>query len=187
MDRRLRLAAAWWLGLAVALLTTATLAPAIQCGFTNWDDPDYVIHNHLLRDLSPGGIRTIAGAFVQGNYHPVTILSLAADYRLGKLNPAVYHRTNIILHVLATLAVFWLIFLMTGSSEMSAIASVLRVHPVHVESSLVSAEDVLCPLLFRSVLAYVRGFERDGGSTTGARSRFLRSPFFRRLWRSPSL
>jgi tetratricopeptide (TPR) repeat protein len=127
--------ATWWLPTLVALLTAATFAPAIQNGFTNWDDPAYVLNDPLLRDLSPGGIKAIATAFVEGNYHPLTVLSLAVDYRFWKLDPAGYHATSVALHVLSTLAVYWLILLLTGSGPMAAIASLFfGVHPLHVES-----------------------------------------------------
>jgi tetratricopeptide (TPR) repeat protein len=152
-------AATWWLLLAVVLVTAAAFAPAIRNGFTNWDDPGYVLDNPLLRDLSPGGLRAIATTFVEGNYHPLTIWSLALDYRSGKLNPAGYHRTNVVLHVLATAAVFLLILLLTGSGPTAAIASLFfGVHPLHVESvAWVSArKDVLYALFyFAACAAYV--------------------------------
>ena len=130
-----RTGAGLWLPLLVALLTAAVFAPAIHNGFTNWDDPEYVLENQLLRDLSPSGIQSIATTFVDGNYHPLTVLSLALDFHASDLHPAGYHRTNIVLHVLATLAVYGLILLLTGSVELSAITSLFfGIHPLHVES-----------------------------------------------------
>jgi tetratricopeptide (TPR) repeat protein len=124
-----------WIPLAVALVTFLAMAPSLQNGFTNWDDPEYVLDNALIRDLSPAGLQTIATSFLDGNYHPLTVLSLAVDYRFGGLNPAGYHRTNVAIHVLATLAVFWLVLLLTGSRELSAFVAIFHgVHPMHVES-----------------------------------------------------
>ena len=118
-----------WIPLAVALVTFFAMAPSLQNGFTNWDDPEYVLENALIRDLSPGGLQRIATSFLDGNYHPLTVLSLAIDYRYGRLNPAGYHRTNVAIHVLATLAVFWLVLLLTGSRELSAFVAIF--HGVH--------------------------------------------------------
>jgi tetratricopeptide (TPR) repeat protein len=159
----------WWflLPLAVGLLTAAVFAPAIQNGFTNWDDPAYVLQDHLLRDLSPSGLQAIGTTFVEGNYHPLTILSLAVDYHLWKLNPLGYHLTNVVIHVLATLAVFWLVLLLTESRELSTITALFfGIHPLHVESvAWISArKDVLYVLFYfiacASYVLYVRKGQR---------------------------
>jgi tetratricopeptide (TPR) repeat protein len=155
----------WWLPLVIALLTAAAFAPAIDNGFTGWDDPMYVINSNLVRDLSPSGLQAIFTTFVMGNYHPLTMMTLAIDYHFWKLNPTGYHRTNIAIHVLATLAVFWLILLLTGSRELSTITSLFfGVHPLHVESvAWVSArKDVLYALFyFTSCISYVLWLRKD--------------------------
>ena len=159
--------ATWLLLLAVVLVTAAAFAPAVENGFTNWDDPGYVLDNPLIRDLSPGGLRAIASTFVEGNYHPLTIWSLALDYRAGKLDPAGYHRTNVVLHVLATAAVFLLILLLTRSGPAAGITALFfGVHPLHVESvAWVSArKDVLYGLFyFAGCAAYVHWVRRGRG------------------------
>ena len=91
-----------WLPLTIALITAFAMAPSLQNGFTNWDDPEYVLENPGIRDLSPSGLHSITTSFLEGNYHPVTLLSLAVDYRFGRLDPAAYHRTSLAIHVLAT-------------------------------------------------------------------------------------
>jgi tetratricopeptide (TPR) repeat protein len=101
----------------------------------DWDDPGYVTDNGLISDTSLSGLGTIFHTFVGGNYQPLTIASYALDYRFWKLDPEGYHLTNLVLHVLATLAVFWFVLLLTGSSELAAITSIFfGVHPLHVES-----------------------------------------------------
>jgi tetratricopeptide (TPR) repeat protein len=123
------------LPLLVAAATLVAFLPAINNGLTNWDDPVYVTDNSLIRDLSPNGLRAMFTGPVAGNYHPLTIASLALDYRLGKLSPKGYHVTNIALHLFNTLAVFWLVLLLTRSPGASTIAALFfGVHPLHVES-----------------------------------------------------
>ncbi|HET9952030.1 MAG TPA: tetratricopeptide repeat protein [Candidatus Eisenbacteria bacterium] len=156
----------WFLlPLAVALLTAWLYAPAVQNGFTDWDDPAYVLQNPLIHDLSPTGLRAIATNVVEHNYHPLTILSLAVDYQSWKLNPAGYHLTNVALHVLATLAVFWFILLLTESQALAAIASLFfGTHPLHVESvAWVSGrKDLLYGLFyFVACACYVLWVRRD--------------------------
>jgi tetratricopeptide (TPR) repeat protein len=141
------------------------MAPSLQNGFTNWDDPEYVIENPGVRDLSASGLHSIATSFLEGNYHPMTMLSLAVDYRFGRLDPAAYHRTSLAIHVLATLAVFWFVLLLTGSRELSTFTALFfGVHPMHVESvAWVSGrKDVLYGLFyFLACAAYVVWLRRD--------------------------
>lgn len=127
--------AVWLLPVAIALVTAIAFLPSIRNEFTDWDDPAYVTENQLIRDSSAAGVGALFGTFVEGNYQPLTMASYALDYRLWKLNPKGYHITNIALHVLATVAVFGLILLLTGSAELAAITSLFfGIHPLHVES-----------------------------------------------------
>jgi len=125
----------WWVPVLVALVTAAAFWPAIQNGFTDWDDPFYATDQPLIRDLSPSGIQTIFSTFVEGNYHPLTMTSFAVDYHFWKLDPRGYHIMNIALHVLATLAVFAFILVLSGSEAAAAITAIFfGIHPLHVES-----------------------------------------------------
>jgi len=80
------------------------MSPVLDNDFTNWDDPAYVSENDLIRDPSPMGLWRIVTAIQVGNYHPVTLLSYVVDHRLSASDVRGYHRTNLILHILCTLA-----------------------------------------------------------------------------------
>jgi tetratricopeptide (TPR) repeat protein len=57
------------------------------------------------------------------------------DYQLHGLNAGGYHVTNLILHILSTLLLFWLFNRMTGTVWKSAfVAALFALHPLHVES-----------------------------------------------------
>jgi tetratricopeptide (TPR) repeat protein len=57
------------------------------------------------------------------------------DYQLFGLNAGGYHMTNLILHILSTLLLFWLFNRMTGALWKSAfVAALFALHPLHVES-----------------------------------------------------
>ena len=152
--------AAWWLPIFIALVTAFAFLPAVHNGFTDWDDPFYVTDQQLVRDISPAGLRTIFSTFVEGNYHPLTMTSFAVDYHFWKLDPRGYHVENIALHVLATLAVFALVLLLTGSGPMAAITALFfGIHPLHVESvAWVSGrKDALYALFYiAACISYVR-------------------------------
>ena len=126
---------AWWLPLLLAIVTVAAFWPALHLGFTDWDDPFYATDQPLIHDLSPAGIGAIFTTFVEGNYHPLTMASLAVDYHFWKLDPGGWHLVNVALHVLVTLSVFAFVLLLTGSQAMAGITALFfGIHPMHVES-----------------------------------------------------
>ncbi|MCD6354068.1 MAG: tetratricopeptide repeat protein, partial [Prolixibacteraceae bacterium] len=95
-----------WLLLGVILFVTFLVyLPALQNNFTNWDDDLYVTNNDAITSISVGNINKFNENFV-GNFHPLTMISLALDYHFFKLNPFYYHLKNILFHLLNTLLVF---------------------------------------------------------------------------------
>ena len=68
-------------------------------------------------------------------WHPLTWLSFMFDYQLYGLNAGGYHVTNLILHILSALLLFWLFNRMTKEIWKSAfVAAFFALHPLHVES-----------------------------------------------------
>ena len=167
---------------AIALLTLVAFWPALRAGFTNWDDGAYVTDNYLIRDLSSRGLVRIFSTPVEGNYHPLTMLSLALDFEAWRLRPFGYHLTGVWLHLLATLSVFWFVLLLSRSRATAAfVALFFGVHPLHVESvAWISArKDVLYALFYllacTSYVAWVRGTPRRTLFYAGALVLFLLS------------
>ena len=163
-------------------MAVAAFAPAIHNGFTDWDDPFYATDQPLIRDLSPAGLHAMFTTVVEGNYHPLTMVSLALDYHGGKLNPRGYHITNIALHVLVTIAVFAFILILTGSQTLAVITALFfGIHPMHVESvAWVSGrKDVLYGLFYVgsciSYLFWVRGRKPKAAYYAGSVALFVLS------------
>jgi len=156
---RRRLSAAYALA-GILLLTCAIYVPSLTNELTNWDDDKYVTANAAIQSLSLHDIAGHFARFVQGNYHPLTMLSLSVDYALGGLNPVVYHATNLVLHLVSTALVFVLIRVLVPELQVAAVCALLfGIHPMHVESVAWVAErkDVLYGLFFlSSLVAYVR-------------------------------
>jgi tetratricopeptide (TPR) repeat protein len=130
---------------------------SLNNSFTNWDDDDYVINNHLIRQLSFQNIPRIfsPATLVNANYQPMTILSLAISYAMGGLNPKVYIATDIVLHLLNVLLVFIFIWKLTGSDRIAGIcATLFGIHPMHVESVawVTGRKDVLYAFFYLSAL-----------------------------------
>jgi len=120
-------------------LTVVTLAVFWQMtgyNFINFDDDVYVTMNsHVQSGMTLNGIRWAFCSTDAEFWHPLTWLSLMLDNQLYGLNAGGYHLTNLILHILNTLLLFWLFNRMTGSIWKSAfVAALFALHPLHVES-----------------------------------------------------
>ena len=101
----------------------------------NWDDHLYVTENDMIKDFSWKGIKTIFSTFHYENYHPLTNLSNAIEYRFFGLNPLPYHLFNLFLHLLNVGLVFRLMKLFSRRKEIAIISSLFfGIHPMHVES-----------------------------------------------------
>ena len=157
--------ARYGLPLALALAVACAFYPALSADFVSFDDPDNLVHNRAWR--GEGALAWIASASHMGHYHPLTWLSFALDLRLGGLDsasaelvPAAFHRTNVALHALTAIAVFWaarrlleLSSELRGRSlELGALAAALAfaLHPLRVESVawVTERRDVLSGLFF---------------------------------------
>jgi hypothetical protein len=133
--------------LVLTIVTFAVYLQLNQSDFINLDDNIYVTQNsHIQPGITLEGIRWAFSTYYAEFWHPLTLLSLILDYQLYGLNPGGYHLTNLILHILSTLLLFWLFTRMTGAIWKSAfVAALFSLHPLHVESVAWIAErkDVL--------------------------------------------
>jgi len=142
----------------ICLLLVVTLSafiPSLKNGFTNWDDDILLTGNKLIRNLSWQGLREVFTTPFYGLYHPLVLVSYALEYHFFKLNPLAYHTTNLTLHLINCLLVFWLISLIGADAQIAFITAMLfAIHPIHVESVAWVSErkDVLYALFFLSSL-----------------------------------
>ena len=132
------------------ILTVVTLAVFWQVNhyaFVNFDDQVYVTENtHIQSGITLDGFYWAFSTKYFGLWNPLVWLSLMFDYQLHGLNAGGYHLTNLILHVMSALLLFWLFNRMTGTIWRSAfVATLFALHPLHVESVAWIAErkDVL--------------------------------------------
>ena len=94
-------------GAAIVIATAAVYLSSLTHGFIGMDDDVYVTANPLIRSLAPANLWAILTRPYAEFYHPVTLLSLAADYAVWEINPFGYHLTDSLLHLLNTALVFW--------------------------------------------------------------------------------
>jgi tetratricopeptide (TPR) repeat protein len=121
---------------ALFAITFLAFAPALRLGLTNIDDRQYVTLNpDVHAGLTPGGWTWAWTTFREGNWHPLTWLSLQADVSLFGDRPAVFHATNVVLHAANAVLLFLALTVITGAPWRVAPAVALwAVHPLRVES-----------------------------------------------------
>jgi len=141
----------WALGLLLVVATVGLYYPVSSHPFVNYDDNVYVTDNAQVKS----GLNwdTVQWAFTTseaGNWHPVTWLSHAFDYQLFQSDPAGHHNTNLLLHVLNVLLLFWVLQQATGFTGRSwMVAALFALHPINVESvAWISERKNLLSMLF---------------------------------------
>ena len=140
----------------IFLITLVLFIPALENDFTNWDDPDYVLENPLLRTFSFENLKKIFSEFVFFHFHPVTILSYSIEYNLFGPNAFIFHFTNVIFHIFNSILVFFLFRALGMEMFFSFLAGIIfGIHPVHVESVAWISErkDVLSAFFYLAALA----------------------------------
>jgi len=133
------------------VITFFSFRPGLKGEFTNWDDDRYVRDNVLIQH---GSFSELMQEYYMGNYHPLTLLSYAAEYKIWGNKPYVYHLNNLILHILNVILVFFIAIRLTRRNLLASAAAafLFALHPMHVESVTWISErkDVLYALFFFS-------------------------------------
>ena len=156
----------------IVLISFIAYFPTFQNEITNWDDNKYITENPLLKELNG---ETISRMFLSsdseelywmGNYHPLTMLSLNINYQMTgedeeeNINPFIFQLTNILLHLICTILVFFITYLLFKNFPVALMTALLfGVHTLHVESvSWISErKDVLYSVFyFSSLLFYIK-------------------------------
>ncbi len=146
----------WIIYIVLTLTILAVFGQVAHYDFINFDDPSYVTQNtNIQKGLTLNGLRWAFSTIHTGYWHPLTWLSLMFNIQFCGLNAGGYHLTNLILHILNTLLLFWFLNRCTGSVWKSAfVAAFFSMHPLHVESVAWIAErkDVLAAFFWMLTL-----------------------------------
>jgi len=152
------------LAAGVALLTISLYSPVWHYPFIDYDDTGYIVTNTRLQNgLSIQTIKWAATATEQANWHPLTWISHAADYRMFGLWAGGHHITSVALHALNAALLFIILGWITGAFGRSLlVAALFAVHPLNVESVawIAQRKTVLCMLLFLLTLAAYAWYAR---------------------------
>lgn len=145
----------------LVLITLVVFRQALSYQFIDYDDNEYVTENpNVQTELSVDSLKWAFTTGYDSMWQPITWISYIADWEVYGLDPYGYHLTNLLLHLLNVLLLFWILKGITGSLWRSAfVAALFAVHPLRIESVVWIAErkDVLSTFFFLLTIAsYVR-------------------------------
>ena len=116
--------------------------------FTNWDDGLYVETDNYIKNLTPENMKMILFHNITNNYyHPLTMLTFAANYHVAKMDPHAYYLTDVSIFLMDVIMMFCLALTLLetlnvigygpikGIPWLAAVCALFYgVHPMHVES-----------------------------------------------------
>ena len=145
-----------WLSAILLILVLAVYFPVGHFGFIDYDDPIYIYENpHVSTGLNMANLRWAFCQVNDGNWIPLTWLSLMAGCQFFGAAAGPQHLMNLALHAACMLLLFLLLKRTTGASWLAAAAAFLfALHPLHVESVawITERKDVLSTLFWMLAL-----------------------------------
>lgn len=144
---------------AFFLLGFAVFGASIGNDFVTWDDAGLITENRDVQSMTPETLRHVFMSYDPELYIPLTFVSYQIDHRIGGDAPAVYHATNLVLHILNALLACWLLSLLLGFGWLPILLGLFfLIHPLNAEAvAWASArKDVLSTFfLLSSLISYV--------------------------------
>lgn len=154
---------------ALALIVAATVAtfwPTVHNGFLQVAFDDAIVVDTVeIRRLDGPNLLALTTQFNHAHYVPLTMLSLALDYRAWGLDPFGYHLTNIALHALTAVLVCVFLWSMMPSLVAATMAALIfAVHPLQMEavSLVIQRKTLLSGALFFATLIAYQAWRRSG-------------------------
>lgn len=154
--------------LLVVLAGALAYSPALDNGFINYDDQQFIFDNPwvsggLTRDSVWWALTAdaIGDSEYTDYWQPATLISRLVDGTLFGLNPMGHHFTSILIHIVNAVLVLLLLAAATGRLWPSAVvALVFATHPLHVSSVVwaTGRKDVLSVLFSLVTLAIFARF-----------------------------
>jgi tetratricopeptide (TPR) repeat protein len=167
--RGIRIAAVQSVPLCVAVITVAVFIRGLGNDFVEWDDYANFVNNQDFRGLAWKNLRWMFTTALMGQWIPLTWLTFGLDYVVWGMNPFGYHLTNLLLHTLAGVVLYFVARRLLGAAtgwsgpvlHLSAAVAALffAIHPLRAESVAWATErrDVLSGVWFLlTVLTYLK-------------------------------
>jgi len=162
------------MALSILVISFATYHDILTYSFTATDTLTLIDVNRIQtpeKIIEIFNSPLLAGTSFEANrlfYRPITSLTYGLDYSVWGLDPFGYHLTDLVLHMLVCVLVFYTLLLLTNGrktvSWMSAV--VFAIHPILVENvpAISRRQDTLAALfLLISLLLFLSAQKRQGG------------------------
>lgn len=160
----------------IAVVTLVVFLNTFQNDFV-FDDESVVQNNTSITSLSiipkyftgEEGFHKVIGKY----YRPIVSATYAIDYALYGLSPKGFHITNVIIHLIASLLLFKIFYLLFAKSKYGSLISLVVtllfvVHPIHTEAvSWVSGrtDSIVTLFFFASFLYYIKFSNSENSNT----------------------
>src|SRR5207245_7919849 len=120
------------MALALTALVWIVFGQTAHFDWVRYDDHDYVYRSgRVTSGLSFSNLAWAFAHFHAANWHPITTLSHMLDCQLFGVNPAWHHFSSVVIHALATIALFFALDSLTGKNWRSAfVAGLFAIHPL---------------------------------------------------------
>lgn len=116
----------------IIALCAVVFSKLFTAGFLSWDDAEYVLENKDAHDFN---VKALVSKFYVGNYHPITMLNYAIDWKLFGKQALGYHIENLIWHLINTYLVYLLaIKILKHKLSGLFVALIFCFHPVQLET-----------------------------------------------------
>ena len=140
--------------LSIIIITLGIIAfyPVLSAGYVNYDDPDYIINNQHIAELSWNNIRHVFLNKTIDLYIPFTFLSYMIEHTLFGENAHITHLVNLLLHIFNTLLLLNILLKLSIKNELLIylILIFFLLNPLVTESVCWSTErkDVLYTMFY---------------------------------------
>lgn len=154
--------------LLAAAAAFVVFLPSLFHGWTNYDDPMFLLNETGWRGLGPEQWRWAFASKTGSVYQPLAWLTYGLDYAIWGMDARGYHLQSVLWHALSAALMFLLARRLLEAARPGPDADagalfaalVFALHPLRVESVSWASErrDVVCCAFFlAAVFAYVRG------------------------------
>jgi tetratricopeptide (TPR) repeat protein len=165
----------------------------LYAGFV-WDDYRNFVGNPRISVISISNFLWFFKSLEYDNYFPFTWISIALDYALWEKNPSGFHLTNIVLHSVNAVILFFLILEVLGKFILSKVenitasffaAMLFAVHPLRTETVawISTRGDLLCAIFLQISFIFYIGYSKNESKKKYILSLiFCLASFFCRPW-----
>lgn len=145
------------------LAVILTYYPVLKSQAFSFDDHQYIFTNNLVKNPGFNSIwrffsEILTPSSVQGYYQPITMTALMLDYFLGgtETNLAVFHLSNLVLHIGNTLLLFMFLNMLIKNHFAAFFSSLIfGIHAVGVEPVAWISEKKTLLSLFFLLIAFI--------------------------------